>query len=149
LGAGRIVARIGQRTIMVTGLVLGAVGLAVLSAVDEHTGYWAVLLPAQLVIGMGIGAALTTVTKSTLDGVQPGDAGVASALTNAMRQIGGAVGVSALNVVAISVTATRQGVTREAALTDGYIAAFLAGAGLLTVAALIALIMIRPRLSTH
>jgi hypothetical protein len=88
------------------------------------------------------------VTKSPLDGVRPGDAGVASALTNAMRQIGGAVGVSVLNVVAISVTATHSGVPRGTALTEGYVAAFLVGAGLLAVAALITLIMIRSARSS-
>jgi hypothetical protein len=69
---------------------------------DLASGFWAVVFPALLVSGLGIGAALTTVTKITLDGVPSGDSGVVSALTNAMRHIGGG-GVSALNVVALSV----------------------------------------------
>lgn len=106
---------------------------------DPASGFWPVVFPALLVSGLGIGAALTTVTKITLDGVPSGDSGVASALTNAMRQIGGAVGVSALNVVALSVT-TAKGDSGDDALTDGYVAAFVVGAGLLALAALIAVV---------
>jgi EmrB/QacA subfamily drug resistance transporter len=141
LGAGRLLSRTTPRAVMIVGLLMGALGLAWLGVIDPDTGYWSVIFPAQLVSGLGIGAALTTVTKATLDGVAPDDSGVASALTNAMRQIGGAVGVSALNVVALSVTAD----SGHVALTAGYVAAFLVGAGLLATAALVALVVIKPR----
>jgi EmrB/QacA subfamily drug resistance transporter len=143
LGAGRVLARMNPRRIVVVGLALGAVGMAWLGVLDPTTGFWPVVFPMQIVVGLGIGAAMTTVISMTLDRVSPDETGVASALTNAMREIGGAAGISALNVVAISVTAAQLGVTREAALTSGYVAAFGTGAGLLVVAALIALLATR------
>ncbi|SMC85922.1 MFS transporter [Lentzea albidocapillata] len=144
LAAGRILGRTGPRAVLTTGLLMGAAGMAYLGVLDPASGFWSVLFPALLVSGLGIGAALTTVTKITLDGVPSGDAGVAGALTNAMRQIGGAVGVSALNVVALSVTAAK-GNSGDDALTDGYVAAFVVGAGLLALAAVIAVVMTGSR----
>jgi EmrB/QacA subfamily drug resistance transporter len=144
LGAGRVLGRTGPRAVLTTGLLMGAAGIAYLGVLDPVSGYWSVVFPSLLVSGLGIGAALTTVTKITLDGVPSGDSGVASALTNAMRQIGGAVGVSALNVVALSVTAAK-GDSGDDALTDGYVAAFVVGAGLLALAAVIAVVLTGSR----
>lgn len=142
LGTGRLPGRTDPRVVLVTGLVLGALGLAGLATIDPGTGY--VLLAAgQLVIGLGVGAALTTVVSLTLEEVLPEDTGVASALTNATQQIGGAVGLSILNLLALSVTNRAANPASASALTSGYTAAFLAGAGLLAAAALIALGVLR------
>ncbi|MFD8960960.1 MFS transporter, partial [Streptomyces anulatus] len=135
-------AGVNARTVMIGGLLLGAAGCALTGTIQPDTGFWTVLFPSQLLIGLGIGAALTTVMRLTLDGVAPEESGVASALTNATREIGGAIGISALNVVAISVAG---GSTGNAAITDGYAAAFLGGAGLLLLAALIVVVMGRSR----
>lgn len=144
LGAGKVMTRVSPRTLMISGLLSGAVGLAYLATVTPDSGFWAVVLPAQLVIGLGVGAALTTMTKATLDGVAPEDTGVASALTNTMRQIGGAVGLSVLNVVAISATAAHREPASAAALTHGYTVAFLSGAALLAAALVIAVVFTKP-----
>lgn len=144
LGAGQLLARTTPRVILVTGLALGAAGLAAFGTLDPASGIWSLVVPAQLVGGLGIGAALTTVTKATLDGVPPEDTGAASALTNAMRQIGGAVGVSLLNAVALFATVGAG----PDALTDGYVVAFLVGAALFAVAAVVALVATAPRRST-
>jgi EmrB/QacA subfamily drug resistance transporter len=143
LGIGRLPRRIDPRAILLTGLTLGALGLAGLATIDPDTSYL-VLAATQLVVGLGVGAALTTVVSLTLEDVIPEDSGIASALTNATQQIGGAVGISILNVLAVSVAGQASQPLSASALTDGYTAAFLAGAVLLAVAALIALIAIRP-----
>ncbi|RDI35287.1 MFS transporter [Lentzea flaviverrucosa] len=141
LAAGRLLPRTTPRVVLVIGLALGAAGLAAFGALEPSSGIWSLIVPAQFIGGLGIGAALTTVTKATLDGVPGQDAGVASALTNAMRQVGGAAGVATLNSVAIA--ATRG--DGPQALTDGYVAAFLVGAALLAVAAVVALVATAPR----
>jgi EmrB/QacA subfamily drug resistance transporter len=138
LGAGRVLGHLAPGTVTVVGLLLGAVGTAYLGVLDPESSFWLVVAPAQFVSSVGVGAALTTVTKITLDGVPPEDSGVASALTNAMRQVGGAMGVAVLNIVAVSVTA---GDTSPAGLVRGYVVALLAGAGLLVVAAVAVLAM--------
>lgn len=102
LATGRMPVRITPRSVLSTGLILGMIGLLALGSIDVHTGYWPVLFTAQLAAGLGMGAALTTVISMTLNDVRPEDSGIASALTNATQQIGGAVGVSILNVVALA-----------------------------------------------
>jgi EmrB/QacA subfamily drug resistance transporter len=136
LGTGRPPARLMPRTV-VAGLALGALGMAGLATIDAHSGY-AVLLVTQLVVGTGVGAALTTIVSLTMLDVRPDDSGVASALTNATQQIGGAVGISLLNVLALTVTSTAADPRSADALTSGYNAALMTGAGLLAAAALIA-----------
>ncbi|MEV7870643.1 MFS transporter [Streptomyces sp. NPDC088124] len=144
LGTGRLLARMSARSVMIGGLLLSAAGFALSGTIQPDTGFWTVVFPSQLLIGLGIGAAMTTVMRLTLDGVAPEESGVASALTNATREIGGAIGISALNVVAISVADGGRG---NEAVTDGYAAAFLAGGGLMLLAALI-VVMSRPRRTT-
>lgn len=141
--AGRLLGRMSAKGVVLTGLGAGVLGIGWLGFVQPDTGFWTVVMPAQLIVGLGIGAALTTVMKLTLDGVDHDDAGVASALTNAMREIGGAVGISALNVVAISVTAA-SGVLDDNSLTYGYAVAFLASAAVLAVAALLTAFADKP-----
>ncbi|MEU8151566.1 MFS transporter [Nonomuraea sp. NPDC048901] len=143
LGIGRLPARVTPRTILIGGLAVGALGMAGLATIDPHSGF-AVLLIAQLVVGTGVGAALTTIVSITLQDVLPEDSGIASALTNATQQIGGAVGISLLNVLALSVTSTATDPHSAPALTSGYAAAFLTGAGLLAASALIAWFVPRP-----
>ncbi|MFE9748352.1 MFS transporter [Saccharothrix saharensis] len=146
--AGRLLGRLSARGVVIAGLVAGVLGIGWLGLIEPTTGFWTTVMPAQLVVGLGIGAALTTVMKLTLDGVDSDDAGVASALTNAMREIGGAVGISALNVVAISVTAAAGPLT-DRTLTDGYATVFLASAAVLVVAALLAVFAVKPHRVAH
>ncbi|MFI1012561.1 MFS transporter [Streptomyces sp. NPDC020965] len=146
LGTGQALSGLSARTVMIGGLLLSAAGFALTGTINPDTGFWTVLFPSQMLIGLGIGAALTTVMKITLDGVAPEESGVASALTNATREIGGAIGISALNVVAISVADGGRG---EDAITDGYAAAFLAGGGLMLLATLLVAVAIRPRRTTE
>jgi hypothetical protein len=78
------------------------------------------------------------VTLSATSGVGPDRAGLASGLLNTSRQIGGAVGLAALVVIAATVTAgsTAEGGAPVQALTHGFGVALLVGAGLVLVAAL-------------
>jgi EmrB/QacA subfamily drug resistance transporter len=143
--AGRPAAQGSPRLVVIAGLLLAAVGTGCMAVLTPDTGFWPVILPVQLVVGFGAGASLTMVMKATLDGVHTDDTGVASALTNAMREIGGAVGISALNTVAIAATVG----TDPAGLTRGYVAAFVAGAVLLAVATLIAVVAVKPGQREH
>lgn len=149
---GSMLGRLNARGVVIAGLVAGTLGIGWLGLNDPTTGFWTVVMPAQFVVGLGIGAALTTVMKLTLDGVDADDAGVASALTNAMREIGGAVGISALDVVAISVAISvtvAAGPLTDRTLTDGYATAFLASAAVLAVATLIAVFAVKPDRVAH
>ncbi|UJW29976.1 MFS transporter [Saccharothrix sp. AJ9571] len=134
--AGRALARWRPWQVTGTGLGVALAGMCSLGLLEADVPFWSVILPAQLVIGVGLGATLTTVVSLALHGVEPDQSGVASALTNAMREIGGAAGISLLNVVAIAVTATQPDPRSSSALSAGYVVAFL-GAAVLLAAALL------------
>jgi MFS family permease len=60
------------------------------------------ILPGELVMGMGLGFIFATAMNSATIGVEPSDAGVASALVNAAQQVGGALGTALLSTIAAS-----------------------------------------------
>lgn len=97
----------------------------------------------QVALGVGFGIVLTAIVNLALQSVTPATAGVASALTNAVREIGGAVGISVLNVAAIAVTAASIDLNPAEASADGYAAAFTVCASLLAVAMITAAVSLR------
>src|ERR671919_462755 len=95
---------------------------------------------AQLVTRLGVKPVL--VVGMT---IQPAEAGLASGLLNTSQQIGGALGIAALSTIATSRTedAVASGSALNAALVDGFTAAFVAGVVLAGLGILAALTLIR------
>jgi hypothetical protein len=87
------------------------------------------------------------ITIAALAGTKPREAGLASGLINTSQQIGGAVGIAILSTVAVSTTddAVAQGTAAPIALTDGFVNAFWAGAGIALAGLLVAIFMVRGR----
>jgi EmrB/QacA subfamily drug resistance transporter len=152
-----LVNRLGVRTVLTTGLVVAAAGLALLVRLPVHGRYAVDVLPALLVNGVGMALCFVPVTIAGLTGVRRADAGVASGLINTSRQVGGAIGLAAISTVASTSTdgyvRGHAGVTAgdPAALTHG----FQVGFGVLTLVALAgaviagALIQGPPRTATE
>jgi EmrB/QacA subfamily drug resistance transporter len=145
----RILGRVGARPILVTGFLLGAGGLSLLTRISPTTGYLVVLAPLVL-IGAGMGGAFVSVTASAVAGVPHEDAGVASALLNASQEIGGSLGLAVLTAVATArFNAVRphqpSPATLAAADTSSWAYAFVVGAVLLFSAAVIGGWLLRPR----
>jgi EmrB/QacA subfamily drug resistance transporter len=152
IGAGlasQLLPRVGPKPLMVPGLLAGAAGLAYLSLLEADSNYWTHVLPAMLVISLGMAFTFIPVSTTALHAIGKHDAGVGSALLNTSQQVGGAVGTALLNTVAVAATtaylaanaAAGQGAL-PAALTEGYTRAFLVGAGFLVVAALVTAFMV-------
>ena len=80
--ASRFLPRFGPRMVMVTGLVFGTGGLFLLSSLGVQSTYVSIVLPAELIISLGMGMAFVSLSSTALIGVNPEDAGVASALVN-------------------------------------------------------------------
>ncbi|HTZ07609.1 MAG TPA: MFS transporter, partial [Acidimicrobiales bacterium] len=147
--ASRIMPRIGPRLLMAGGFALGAVGLALFTMVGVHSAYFAHIFPEELIVSLGMGASFVPLSSTALVGVDPGDAGVASAMVNTTQQTGGALGVSLLNTIAASATTGylaahgASAAARAAAAVHGYTTAFTVSGALLATAAISALLILR------
>ncbi|MFF1904534.1 MFS transporter [Kitasatospora sp. NPDC058218] len=142
--APRTSRRIGAPATVTTALLTEAVGLLWLSRIDADGSYLADILGPSFLIGLGLGAAFVQLTALAVTGVPQRDAGLAGALVNTTRQVGGAIGLAALATLAGSVTthaATHQ--PRLEALTAGYRTAFALSAAVMTATALLALLLTR------
>ena len=102
LAGARLVARVGVRRLLVTGLTLLAVAMLWLARVPSDAAYVADLLPAFLLAGVAIGLCAPSAQIGALSGVTDSASGLASGLVETMREIGGAAGVAAVSTVLIS-----------------------------------------------
>jgi EmrB/QacA subfamily drug resistance transporter len=91
--------RVGPRPLMTFGLLLGAGAMAWLAQLTPSAGYAGHVLPALLVLGVGMGATGAPAMFTATYKVPPADTGVASAMVSTMQQVGGAVGASALSTI--------------------------------------------------
>ncbi|WP_211225542.1 MFS transporter [Amycolatopsis nigrescens] len=106
--AGTLLPRMAPRTLLVPGLLAAAAGMLILTRLTAESPnvFLLYLLPAQILIGVGLGCVMTPATSLATAEVDPSDAGIASAAFNASQQLGGALGTALLNTVAASVAAT-------------------------------------------
>lgn len=150
--ASRLLPRVAPRTLIVPGMLLGAVGMLWLMRLDPGTSYASGVLVSQLVFGFGAGMIMPVAMNYATHGVDQGDAGVASASVNTAQQVGSSIGIALLNTIATTATAdylAEHGpspVVAKLALVEGFAAAGLWAAGILIGGALIvALLMNTPR----
>jgi len=145
-GSARLTARFGARAVLLTGLVLVATALALLTGLPAHGSYPVHVLPALLLFGAGGGLTLPALATLGMSAATPGDAGLVSGLFNTSQQVGAAAGVALLSTLAVARTSAlaSTGEPMAAALTGGYRVAFGAGAALAVLALIVAGILLRP-----
>ncbi|MGW1059188.1 MFS transporter [Micromonospora rubida] len=149
--ASVLLPRIGAKPLMLAGAVLAGAAMLWLTQIDVDTSFVGHLLPAQVVLGMGLGFTFVPVSSLALVGVPNHDAGAASATLNATQQIGGSLGTALLNTMYTSAVAgylaTRVPgpATQVNALVHGYTVAFAWGAGLILLSGLATLLLIKVR----
>ncbi|WKN60864.1 MFS transporter [Rhodococcus opacus] len=97
--AARLVARIGIRATMVTGIFLGGTGLALMASLVSVDGGYLSVLPGMLAMGLGIGLAMTPSTEAITSSLPRERQGVASALNDVTREFGTALGVALLGAI--------------------------------------------------
>jgi EmrB/QacA subfamily drug resistance transporter len=166
-----LVVRLGARRVCVTGLVLIAAGLTVLSQLDAGSSYWFIV--AGLVpLGVGMGLAMTPATSAITEALPASQQGVGSAMNDLSREVGGALGIAVIGSVlagvyrsnlslpgapealvekakgSLAVAAHLGGSAAQAAhsaFMDGLHLALLVGAGAAVLAAVsVALLLRRP-----
>jgi EmrB/QacA subfamily drug resistance transporter len=133
--AGALSDRIGGRPLMAGGLALQALGLAWIAMVSEpDVGYASLVLPFIL-SGTGMAMFFAPVANVVLSAVSTAEEGKASGANNAIREVGGVLGVAVL----ASVFARYGDFTPPAAFTDGLVPATWIGAAVVAAGALVAL----------
>lgn len=147
--SSRLLPRVGPRALMVTGLVVAMAGMAWFTRLGVGSVYLVHVLPAELVTALGMGTTFVPMSSTALVGVDPADAGVASALVNTTQQVGSTLGTALLNTVATSATVAfvvahhhLTDVTRVAQV-HGYTVGFTVSAGFLVAAAATAALLVR------
>lgn len=151
--AGRAIAPVGSERLATIGFVVSASG-ALWMAVAAGAQSYAVLLPGIIAFGVGLATSTSSITMTAIDGVPAARLGVASALPNISRYIGGALGAALLGTVlhanlpgALEDASGRLGAGGRGLVADGFRSALLVAAAFLVLAALAASRM--PRLGAR
>jgi EmrB/QacA subfamily drug resistance transporter len=136
--------RVGVRLVGAIGLIVSILGMLLLVRLPVHGSYLPDVLPSILLTSLGMGAVFMPLTLIATTGLHDDDQGLASGLFNTSQQVGGSVGLAILSTVATSRTNAFQG-TETAALVDGFRYAFAGAAGLLAIALVVLLALLRER----
>ncbi len=150
--ASALMPRIPARFIMGPGAVVAAVGMVLLSRIGVDSGFVSLVLPAEILIGIGVACVMAPAFNVGTFGVDPREAGVAAAVVNTASQVGASLGTALLNTIAASATAAylvgrgpSADLVRQA-LVHGYSAATVwAAAGLVLGGILSALLITQAR----
>ena len=152
--ASVVLPRFGPRYVSFIGLLMATAGMLLLTQLEPASSYVSDILPALMVLSLGMGLVFVPISATALFGVGNHDAGVASAVLNTAQQIGGALGTALLNTVAVTATASyftanmidptdpANAGAVAFGLTDGFVAAFTWSAGFMIVGAIIWVFMI-------
>ncbi|HEX5265598.1 MAG TPA: MFS transporter [Acidimicrobiales bacterium] len=146
--ASRTLPRFGPRILASGGLASATLGMLWLTQLTATSSYGLHVVPAELLISLGMGHVFVPLASTALLGVPNHDAGAASALVNTMQQVGGSLGVAFLNTIATSATvsyALAHGGPSPAAVVHGFTSAFSVSVVTLLVAFGVVTFLIRGR----
>ncbi|GAB3142326.1 MFS transporter [Microbispora hainanensis] len=138
--AGDLAKRVGPRLPMTAGILLCAAGLLLMSRIAPDASYLADVLPAAVVFGLGLSAAVAPLTATVLATAEERYAGVASGINNALARTGGLLAVAAVPPL---VGLTGAAYDSPAAFTRGFHTSMLAAAAMMAVAAALTFVTIR------
>ena len=146
--ASRLMAHMRTRVLVIPGLLIAALGVALLTRLTPDASYVTHLLPTELLLGLGLGLALVPCISTATNHADPRDVGITSATTNTSQQIGASIGTALLNTIAATATAAylvthgHSAAEVTAATVHGYAVASAWAAGSLVLAALVAGVLI-------
>lgn len=144
--------RVPPRMLMVPGMLLASGGMVILTRMTVHSSYAGDILPALLLMGLGMGLTFMPVFSTATAGVAPKDAGVTSATVNTSQQVGGSIGTALLNTIATTSSAAylaahvtgpaRRAQVAAEGTVHGYTVAIWWAAGIMLLAGLVAGLMV-------
>lgn len=92
---GRLSGRVGPQLLMGAGPIVAGAGFALMLGIGADADYLTQVLPAVLVFGLGLAITVAPLTSTVLGAVEPGRAGVGSAINNATSRIAGLIAIAA------------------------------------------------------
>jgi MFS family permease len=136
---------VGPKRALVAGLALGGLGLLVFARSPVDGSYVTDILPVMVLLGTGAGLCFPALMTLAMSGATQSDAGLASGLVNTTVQVGGAIGLAVLATLATERTDSLRagGEAVDSALNSGYHLAYLIGGGLMALAIVTALVVVR------
>ncbi|MFD7885566.1 MFS transporter [Streptomyces bauhiniae] len=157
--SARLLNRVAPRMLMVPGMLLACAGLLLLTRMTVHSSYTSEILPALLLLGLGMGLTFMPVFATATAGVAPRDSGVTSATVNTAQQVGGSIGTALLNTIATTSAAAyvtahlRSPADRAtvvpAGVVHGYTVAIWWAAAVMLLAAVVAGLMVTAKPPRH
>ena len=135
--AGLASDRIGSRPLMAAGLALQAMALVWIGVVTSPDVAYGLLVPAFVMGGTGMALVFAPAASAVIGAVRPTEAGQASGATNAIRELGGVLGVAVL----AAVFTAAGGFETPQAFVDGVRPALWVGSAVLAAGALTALLV--------
>ncbi|MDG9727580.1 MFS transporter [Streptomyces sp. DH41] len=135
--AGILSDRIGGRPVVATGLFLQAAGLGHLALVITADASYAVQLPGLILSGIGMALFFAPASALVMSSVVPKEQGIASGANNALREVGGALGIAVMS----SIFAAQGGYESGQSFVDGLRPAVAVGAGLVALGGISALLI--------
>jgi EmrB/QacA subfamily drug resistance transporter len=135
--AGILSDRIGGRPVVATGLFLQAAGLAYLASAATVDVSYAAQLPGLIISGIGMALFFAPAANLVMSSVRASEQGIASGANNALREVGGALGIAVL----ASIFAAQGGYETGQTFVDGLRPALVTGAAVVALAGLSALLI--------
>ena len=115
-GAGALADRIGERPLMVAGLLIQAVGMAWVALIAEPGLAYSELVVPFVVAGIGVSMAIPATQNSVLGSVSMEAVGKAAGVNSTMRELGGVFGIA----ITVAVFAGAGSYASPEAFTDGF-----------------------------
>ncbi|MEU5599096.1 DHA2 family efflux MFS transporter permease subunit [Streptomyces sp. NPDC020298] len=135
--AGILSDRVGGRPVVATGLFLQAVGLGYLALVVSADVSYAAQLPGLIISGIGMALYFAPAANLVMSSVRPQEQGIASGANNALREVGGALGIAVMS----SIFSAQGGYASAQNFVDGLKPALVTGSGVVALAGAAALLI--------
>ncbi|MFE2045024.1 MFS transporter [Streptomyces sp. NPDC059477] len=135
--AGILSDRIGGRPVVAAGLFLQAAGLGYLATVVTADASYAGQLPGLILSGIGMALFFAPASALVMASVVTKEQGIASGANNALREVGGALGIAIMS----SIFAAQGGYESAQSFVDGLRPALVVGAALVALAGAAALVI--------
>jgi EmrB/QacA subfamily drug resistance transporter len=137
--------RLGPRVTLAVAFAVGTAGMLLLGRVPPTASYLTDVLPAMLVLAVGLGSGMPALQEAAMHGVSERDAGLGSGVQTAVQALGGAVGIAVFVAIALRRTASAAaaGLPAGPAATAGYQLAYHVGALILATGTVLVLVLMR------